>query len=93
MVLMKDKELPQKDLREVYKPAYTVDVPDVIKPSERHHDMRFILSVGGEIDPWRFDEVSTTQKVKCRLGFHRGRVEVIGGEICFYCSYCGNITR
>lgn len=39
------------------------------------------------------DEVSLTQQVRCKIGLHRGRVEPLGGGICFCCSYCGSHSK
>jgi len=82
---------PEKDLREVFRPEpvdYSKEddfVPDF--------DARWLESHNVELVPWTFDKVPFRQRVRCKIGLHRGRVETLGGEICFYCSYCGNITR
>ena len=83
--------VPDQDLRERYKEPYGLDYPkDRIKPD---HDPRFIESVGGQLVPWTFVEVPLSQKIRCKVGLHRGRAETLGGGVCFYCSYCGHHTE
>lgn len=77
-------DTPSEDLREVYH-----NDDEEIDMNVPEHDARFILNMGGELVPWTFDEVSFSQRLRCRVGLHRGRAEVVGGEVCFYCSYCG----
>jgi len=83
-------EIPEKDLRKVYSDLYEKPEIDGYQPE---FDARWLLNLGVELDPWTFDEVPLTQQIKCKIGLHRGRMEVLGGEPCFYCSYCGEIKR
>lgn len=84
-------EVPETDLREVYREAYTPEeVDDTYIPE---YDVRWLENHNGQPYPWTFDEVPPIQRLKCRLGFHKGRIEVLGGEPCFYCSYCGEHIR
>lgn len=81
---------PEEDLREVLREDLEPDVPDYEYLPE--FDGRW-MNVGVHPHPWTFDEVPLAQQIRCKLGIHRGRVESLGGDICFFCSYCGEIIR
>jgi hypothetical protein len=88
-------EVPEKDYREEFTPKPGVE-PEHQPPESHKNKPKFDLVFEdsmGTAYPWTFDEVSYKQRLLCSMGYHKGRVEVMGGESCFFCSYCGEIER
>ena len=83
--------IPDRDLRDVYADEMLPDEEEIEFLPE--FDPRFLESAGAQPYPWTFDEVPLSQAVKCKVGMHKGRIESLGGDPCFVCSYCGEIVR
>jgi hypothetical protein len=83
---------PTTDLREAHGEITETSLPERAKYVPEL-DCRFILNIGDRLTPKLVNAPTLRQRLKCKVGLHKGHIEVLGGEPAFHCSHCDEIIR
>jgi hypothetical protein len=89
---MTDNIVPEKDLREVHSEITETSLPERAKHIPQF-DCRVKLNIGDRLSPKTVNDPPLRQQLKCKVGLHKGNIEVLGGEPAFHCSHCDKIIR